>query len=370
MIIAKGGLKRASRYLIAEGADEFLDLVNKQVVETGKTVKDLAEEAELKVTKVTEDRIDAYAEKHLKEYEEAKISLENFKESLSALLNSLSEHTEKKLPFFILIDELDRCRPTYSIAMLERIKHLFDVDNVVFILSTDTTQLSHSIKTVYGHYFDSKKYLRRFFNRAYHLQIPSVRAIIKTIVDSSGVDKQRWNAPCWNYDSCDFLADISERLSLTIRDVEQAMDILLSLTTVWPHSFPIQLTAMFPMIEAYRNDIDFTTDEGQPFFQQIINKTRAWEIDIKPNIKTGWQQTESRTFYEIFKKLMEKSMMDRNLFFEIYRQEVNNLNTKILDRWASSLISNEYSSDGGQQKAKSIIQDYPKLIRSAGRLLD
>jgi len=43
------------------------------------------------------------------------------------------------LVFFV--DELDRCRPTFAIEMLERIKHLFDVPNIVFVLSIDKSQL-------------------------------------------------------------------------------------------------------------------------------------------------------------------------------------------------------------------------------------
>tara|TARA_R110000744_G_scaffold353831_1_gene460186 strand:+ start:237 stop:1772 length:1536 start_codon:yes stop_codon:yes gene_type:complete len=66
---------------------------------------------------------------------------------------------------FIFIDELDRCRPTYAIEMLETVKHLFDIPNFIFVLSTDTNQLQHSIKAVYGHEFDSHEYLSRFFEQ-------------------------------------------------------------------------------------------------------------------------------------------------------------------------------------------------------------
>jgi hypothetical protein len=72
----------------------------------------------------------------------------------------------------ILIDELDRCRPTYAIEMLEAIKHWFCVPNVVFVLAMDREQLSHSIRAVYGQGFDVDGYFLRFF----HLleQMPSL----------------------------------------------------------------------------------------------------------------------------------------------------------------------------------------------------
>ncbi len=56
--------------------------------------------------------------------------------------------------------------------MLETIKHLFDIKNLVFIISTDTAQLEHSIKAVYGNGFDSFEYLHRFFKQRITLPKP------------------------------------------------------------------------------------------------------------------------------------------------------------------------------------------------------
>lgn len=78
-----------------------------------------------------------------------------------------------KPPLFIFIDELDRCRPTYAIELLENIKHLFSVPGVVFILATDSDQLGHSIESVYGQGIDAGAYLRRFIDQTYQLPEPS-----------------------------------------------------------------------------------------------------------------------------------------------------------------------------------------------------
>lgn len=66
-------------------------------------------------------------------------------------------------PIFIFIDELDRCRPDYAISLLEIVKHIFDIKNFVFIIATNTDQLQHSIKNVYGNDFSANDYLGRFF---------------------------------------------------------------------------------------------------------------------------------------------------------------------------------------------------------------
>lgn len=81
------------------------------------------------------------------------------RKALEILVECIPSHNNK---VFILIDELDRCRPSYAIEMLETIKHFFELKNYVFVVATDTEQLSHSVKAVYGDFFDGKEYLSRF----------------------------------------------------------------------------------------------------------------------------------------------------------------------------------------------------------------
>ncbi|KRW64080.1 hypothetical protein AO724_00055 [Aeromonas allosaccharophila] len=88
-------------------------------------------------------------------------------------------------PAFILIDELDRCRPSYAVEMLETIKHIFDIPEVVFVLATDTEQLQHAIKVIYGEGFDAKAYLRRFFKRRFHLKQMSIEKFMKPILSNN-----------------------------------------------------------------------------------------------------------------------------------------------------------------------------------------
>lgn len=76
------------------------------------------------------------------------------------------EETERigKRTVAIFVDELDRCRPDFAMQTLEIIKHLFNVERVVFVIAMDISQLSHTVKCVYGEGFDSVGYLERFFN--------------------------------------------------------------------------------------------------------------------------------------------------------------------------------------------------------------
>ena len=75
---------------------------------------------------------------------------------------------ETKHPMVFIIDELDRCRPTFAIELLERVKHIFDVPNLVFVFGLNRDELSKSLQSVYGE-IDSDVYLRRFFDMEFTL---------------------------------------------------------------------------------------------------------------------------------------------------------------------------------------------------------
>ena len=152
----KGATQQAMKRYIGDPAIEQI---------TGIVGKELAnatiDEGAAETSKILSEQAQAL----LRRFEQSKTTIRDFKKSLAAFVSSLETP-----PFFILIDELDRCRPPYAISMLERIKHLFDADGVVFIVATDTGQLQHSINVVYGNNFNSAKYLSRFFNRTYSFE--------------------------------------------------------------------------------------------------------------------------------------------------------------------------------------------------------
>lgn len=64
----------------------------------------------------------------------------------------------------IFIDELDRCRPSYAVKLLERIKHYLCDEDITFVFSVNLAELQHTIGYYYGNNFDSCRYLDRFFD--------------------------------------------------------------------------------------------------------------------------------------------------------------------------------------------------------------
>ncbi|MEZ9999962.1 P-loop NTPase fold protein [Vibrio lentus] len=157
---------------------------------------------------------------------------DNYKNQLSALNDcklALTHYVncfpEGKRKVFVLVDELDRCRPTYAIEMLETIKHFFSLDNYIFVVATDTNQLSHSIKAVYGSEFDGTEYLSRFFNRSAALPEPDKRLFSKLLVNDSLITNQEVKI----VNACDYSADFVTKLlhevsvmyNLSLRRMEQ-----------------------------------------------------------------------------------------------------------------------------------------------------
>jgi hypothetical protein len=138
-----------------------------------------------------------------------------FKEIVEQALENLGDNQKSLI---IFIDELDRCRPTYAIELLERIKHLFGIRRLVFVLSTDMTQLAHSIQGVYGHQFDAKKYLQRFIDLDYSLKKPDNKNYIKSQLDGIHfADRTNRQYTQERIIDCCYL--MAKRFNLTLREI-------------------------------------------------------------------------------------------------------------------------------------------------------
>ena len=95
---------------------------------------------------------------------------EKAKQNLIALQTTLAELANDS-PIVIFIDELDRCRPDFAVHMLEVIKHTFDVENVKFVLVTNTRQLRAAINHSYGSTVDAQRYLDKFLK--FSIKLPA-----------------------------------------------------------------------------------------------------------------------------------------------------------------------------------------------------
>lgn len=116
--------------------------------------------------------------------------------------------TESAQKLVIFIDELDRCKPSYAIEMLERIKHYFDDERIIFVVSVNKEQLVHTISKFYGDAFDSTGYLNKFFD--INLYLPPIPDYLKGNSILQTNNNQHFLEQ--------FTEELSEYYSLSLRD--------------------------------------------------------------------------------------------------------------------------------------------------------
>jgi hypothetical protein len=156
-------------------------------------------------------------EQRLKEHEKSRESVKAFREALT----EFCAQSEKPVVFFI--DELDRCRPTFAVQVIERIKHLFDVPNLIFILLLNRRQLEAAVAGMYGEKVDAASYLNKFVHL--FLALPSregvagARRVHDYCWEVAGRYGYVQNDPMSKF--VDILTSMSVSLELTLRDVER-----------------------------------------------------------------------------------------------------------------------------------------------------
>ncbi|QQR69614.1 MAG: hypothetical protein IPI58_02830 [Alphaproteobacteria bacterium] len=137
------------------------------------------------------DRVESLAKDLLSSQKKMADSIEGFRVALDKYIKILNDGKEdqgttKKL--IIFVDELDRCRPTYAIEILECIKHLFNVDGVVFVLAIDIEQLKATIHKIYGSCDDGEGYLRKFIDWQFNLPKPSTYQFANKLYEDFGME--------------------------------------------------------------------------------------------------------------------------------------------------------------------------------------
>jgi len=349
--IAVAALKGSAKNLTAkvigsEGADEVFN-------QLGGDARAVVQEGMEKGIEALADQI---GENLLSEFKKRSESIKSFKNNLTQLLEKLSEK-EIKSPFFVLVDELDRCRPTYAISMLEQIKHLFDADGIVFVIATDSVQLSHSVCALYGQEFDSVAYLRRFFDRHWVFPEPSIEAYVKSLFQRYSIIEERLDAPCGDSAPIYFCKH-AMGFGLTLRDIEQCFDLLRNAVTIWEdEDVPLYMIYLLPLIICHQQSMNKEFEElvSRQVMEGVKGKL-AWRYsDFNRNSNRAKQGKEDFRNFEILADLF-RYLNDPTgrMYEELYNRTAAN--------HACDIIQTEHIP------ARLSLLRYPALVSSVDRL--
>lgn len=155
--------------------------------------------------------------KEFENYEKQKNSIKKFHEALQNFVDKCN--SGKPLIFFV--DELDRCCPAYAVKVLERIKHLFSIPNIVFVLSVDKKQLCNAIKGYYGsESLDAENYLKRFIDIEYNLPEPNYEDFCNYLYDKFEIGKHINNLE-YGSDFVNFSIALFQYNKLSLRQMEK-----------------------------------------------------------------------------------------------------------------------------------------------------
>lgn len=271
--LSKTGDESKAREYLGQARDIGVALLKRSVPVAAK----IATAGVLDLDKVTEQALAGFAEslakEQLEKYENSKNALIAFRKALSGLASSITDPENPK-PLVFIIDELDRCRPNYSIEILEKAKHFFNVDNIIFVLGADKEQLGSSIKAVYGSGLNVNGYLRRFMDFDYILPAPDKGLFVKALFEKFSFNeyfsqKKARDVQYEGEQSLSMFSELFEIYKLTLREQEHCCSLLsLSIRTT-PHDhklFPLFLCFLI-VLKIKEPDLykELITEEITPF---------------------------------------------------------------------------------------------------------
>ncbi len=181
------------------------------------------------VTNESAKAVEKVVSERLRKASEERAVLEAFRQTLSEVAGRLAEQRAEggqAFPLVVIIDELDRCRPPFALGVIERIKHLFSVPGVCFVLVAHLPQLEQVVQGAYGATIDAHTYLEKFYQ---------IRLILPEDRNQPGRQRSAYVAYLWDALGITFrepragqlvkqeLQALAERHDLSLRRLERVM---------------------------------------------------------------------------------------------------------------------------------------------------
>lgn len=236
----------------------------------------------------------------ISEYDKKKNSLEELKKDLSEFVK---ENCDNK-PLIFIVDELDRCCPNYAVAILEKIKHFFSVDGIVFVLSIDKEQLGNSIRGYYGSdLIEADEYLRRFIDLEYTLPEPEYKDYCRFLYDSTEFD-QFFKSPTrvkYNFNGEDesllkIACTVVSAKGLSLRQIEKLFIHTRLVTRIFDENNYVYPDSLFLLVylKSYHADMYIKIKNKRLNIQELVS---GLETIFDVNIKQEKDERYSQSFH-------------------------------------------------------------------------
>ncbi|MFM5893338.1 MAG: P-loop NTPase fold protein [Novosphingobium sp.] len=322
------------------------------------TILGAIDDAAVNISNLTDKR----GAEMLAAYKARQASKETFKRSMRLLVSSIDDEENKiSQPLFVIIDELDRCRPDYAIKVLEEVKHLFDIPGVVFIIAIHGDQLEKSIAAVYGADFDAKSYLHRFFSRRYKLRRLTMKEMIASRLAADNLDKINWNYPRLmspsrapaDPDLVGVIQAFCSDFGVTPREFSSIADGLRIFGLTWNQETAIELVYLLGLL--LRNARSLQSDSKLES-KQVTEIHGGWDEGGRSSVTNFDQLWRS---YEDLKLTALFDLSKAN-----YRLTNGNIVVDALESERAKRFGNRVVPD-----ATSLMNSYPDRVAQFGRLL-
>ena len=288
--------------------------------------------------------------------QERKVLIEELNRMSRQALES-ANNVEEPRPIVFIIDELDRCRPTFAIELLERVKHIFNqVPGIIFVFGLNRTELEKSIQSVYGD-INADIYLRRFFDHRFTLPTPSIEEYswslfeklrINELLEHAGVIAQLRGDTFRRT-----MIEIWRAFGLSLRDIEQTASLINTVVrvmaeeqnrfiAVWEVGAISTLRLKYP--ELYDDFIS-----GNVHACEVIN-------EIEPLFANQSYGANALAFIEAYLYVIESSDYERkhnsrNVFHQMYQsqkdptvEQGNYFSNRVNEAAKRNNVSNEWTN--------------------------
>lgn len=368
--------KKLTSYSVEQLKEIYSDAADGKTTSTGEAG------IESELTKDVSTLLSTCASAALKEHTDKQIAIQTFKRNLFELISHLQKVSSVRLPLFIFVDELDRCRPTYAVELLENIKHLFGVEGVYFVVAINIGQLSHSVSAIYGDKFNAEQYLKRFFDQEYLLPPPNNEKFAGHLFSLLGLDKETrfftgLNSNLYKSSQAETLFSIyATSFNLSLRDQQQIAAALKAITLVSSFKTIHLNYLLFLLMVRHRSNqafmeivSDLATTPNQANFNSITKSLLVQDVGVLAPVQRSDPFAPTKTHVVSIANVAwtyhSHAMSDLK---KIRDMEINSYDfpRTVLAKLAADEMPSSYYPD---QPYQSTLRAYPAMVGQAGQLI-